>query len=224
MSRVAEHSLGGLIVAVAGGRYPAADGSWHRIPPWRPGVEAVVAFTGHAVFAVGPDIPDRLLGDLGADGFGGAHHPRLISALAGAGGWVDTLDLLLVACGTGASPLVDRPDLAGHPRAAFAARIRDCPRVMGYPDPGRADLAVISRGIGGLAEISFELEPGRRGNGAGAALARDALGTVRAGEIAVAAVAPGNAASVRALLTAGFVPAGSVQLFSRDKRAVSQPG
>lgn len=224
MSRVAEHSLGGLIVAVASGRFPAADGSWRRVPPWRPGVEAIVAFTGHAVFAVEPDIPDRLLADLGADGFGGAHHPRLISTLAGAGGWIDSLDMLLVARGTGTSPLVDRPDLAAHPRAAFAARIRDCPRVMGYPDPGRSDLAVISKGIGGLTEISFELEPGRRGSGAGAGLARDALGTVRGGEIAVAVVAPGNAASVRALLAAGFMPAGSVQLFSRDKRAASRPG
>jgi L-amino acid N-acyltransferase YncA len=90
---------------------------------------------------------------------------------------------------------------------------------MGYPDAGRADLAVISTGIGGLTEISFELEPGRRGSGAGAGLVRDVLGTIPDGEIAVAAVAPGNAASVRALLTAGFVLAGSIQLFSRDNRA-----
>ena len=215
---MAEHSLGGLIVAVAGGHFPPADGSWRRVPPWRAGVEAVVAFTGHAVFAVGPDIPDRLLTELGADGFGGAHDPRLIAALAGADGWIDSLDMLLVASGTGTSPLVDRPDLAAHPRAAFAARLRDCPRVMGYPDPGRSDLAIISRGIGGLTEISFELEPGRRGSGAGAGLVRDALGTVRDGEIAVAAVAPGNTASVRALLTAGFRPAGSIQLFTRHDR------
>jgi hypothetical protein len=215
VSRVAEHSLGGLIAAAAAGRFPAADGSWRRVPPWRHGVEAIVAFTGHAVFAVEPDIPDRLLGELGADGFGGAHDPRLISTLAGADAWIDSLDMLLVATGNGTSPLVDRPDLASHPRAAFAARIRDCPRVMGYPDPGRSDLAVISKGIGGLTEISFELEPGRRGSGAGAGLVRDALGTIPGGEIAVAAVAPGNAASVRALLTAGFRPAGSIQLFSR---------
>jgi hypothetical protein len=187
-------------------------------------VEAIVGFTGHAVFAVEPDIPDRLLDDLGADGFGGAHDPRLISALAGPGSWLDTLDLLLVARGTGTSPLVDRPDLVAHPRAAFAARIRDCPRVMGYPDLGRSDIAVVSKGIGGLAEISFELEPGHRGSGAGAGLVRDALGTIPDGEIAVASVAPGNAASVRALLTAGFVPVGSIQLFRRDKRAASRPG
>ena len=224
MSRVAEHPLGELIAAVASGRFPAADGSWRRVPPWRPGLEAVAAFTGHAVFAVEPDITDRLLGDLGADGFGGAHDPRLVSALAGAGGWIDSLDMVLVARGTGTSPLVERPDLAAHPRAAFAARVRDCPRVMGYPDPGRSDLAVVSKGIGGLTEVSFELEPGRRGSGAGAGLVRDALGTVQAGEIAVAAVAPGNAASVRALLAAGFTPAGSIQLFSRDKRAAGRPG
>jgi hypothetical protein len=100
-------------------------------------VEAIVAFTGHAVFAVEPDIPDRLLGELGAGGFGGAHHPRLISTVAGADGWIGTLDMLLVARGTGTSPLMDRPDLAAHPRAAFATRIRDCPRVMGYPGVAR---------------------------------------------------------------------------------------
>lgn len=224
VSRVAEHLLGELIDAAARGRFPAADGTWRRVPPWRPGIEAVIAFTGHAVFAVEPDVTDRLLGDLGADGFGGAHHPRLVSALAGPDGWIDSLDMLLTARGTGASPLVDRPDLAAHPRAAFAATIRDRRRVVGYPDPGRSDLAVISTGIGGLTEISFELEPGRRGNGAGAALVRAALGTVPDGEIAVAAVAPGNAASVRAVLAAGFVPTGSIQLFSRGKRAASQPG
>jgi hypothetical protein len=35
------------------------------------------------------------------------------------------------------------------------------------------------------------------------------------GRLALAAVAPGNAASVRALLAAGFVPLGSCQLFRR---------
>jgi hypothetical protein len=51
--------------------------------------------------------------------------------------------------------LTGRPDLATHPRAAFAARIRDQPRVLGYPAPDRA-LAVISQGIAGLTELSFE--------------------------------------------------------------------
>ena len=96
-----EHPLAALITAVAACRFPAADGSWMRVPPWHPGLEAVIAFTGHAVFAVEPDISGGLLTALGADGFGGAHDPRLITALAGPDGWIDSLDILMAARGTG---------------------------------------------------------------------------------------------------------------------------
>lgn len=214
--------LAGLITAAAAGRFPAADGRWTRVAPWRPGLEAVIAFTGHAVFAVAPDIPDHLLDSLGADGFGGAHDPRLITALAGPHGWIDSLDILMAAQGTGRpgvpSALVSRPDLASHPRAAFAASIRAQPRILGYAEPGRHALAIICEGIAGLTELSFELEPGHRGQGGGAKLVRDALSVLPAGELAVAAVAPGNAASLRALLAARFTPLGSLQLFRRADR------
>jgi hypothetical protein len=216
-----EHPLARLIADAAAGRFPDPDGGWHRVPPWRPGLEGIFSFTAHAVFAVAPDITDDRLAALGADGFGGAHHPRLITALTGPDGWFDVLDLLMAGRGTGRTgvppPLVDRPDLAGHSRARFAATIRDEPRVLGYPGPYRSALAIISRGIAGLTELSFELEPGRRGQGGGAALAGDALGVVPSGQLVVAAVAPGNAASVRALLSAGFVPLGSLQLFRRGR-------
>jgi hypothetical protein len=215
----AEHPLARLITAAAAGQFPDPDGGWQRLPPWRPGLEAVISFTGHAVFAVGPDIPDERLRSLGADGFGGAHDPRLISALAGPDGWIDCLDLLLAGRGSGlpgAAPrLVSRPDLAGHPRARFAAGIRDQARLLGYPDPARSALVTLSRGLAGLTELSFELEPARRGQRAGPGLVRAALTAVPAGQLTVAAAAPGNAASVRALLAAGFVPLGSVQLFRR---------
>jgi hypothetical protein len=225
---VTVHVLAGLIAEAAAGRFPAADGGWTRVPPWRPGLEAVAAFTGHAVLAVDDDRPDQLLAELGADGWGGAHDPRLISALAGPAGWIDSLDLLMAGRGTsgpGVAPrLVSRPDLAAQPRARFAARIRADPRVAGYPDPGRRALAVVSRGIAGLTELSFELEPARRGAGAGAKLAADALTIIPAGELTVAAVAPGNAASLRALLSAGFTPLGSVQLFGRAGRPAGPHG
>ena len=218
-------SLAELITAAAAGRFPAADGGWRRVPPWRPGLEASFAFTGHSVFAVAPDVTDQRLADLGADGLGGAQDPRLITALAGPGGWIDCLDMMLAGCGSGQAGqagqagqpprLVDRPDLATHPRAVFAARTRDQPRPLGYPDPRRGALAVISRGIAGLTELSFELEPEHRGHGGGAELVRDALTTVPDGQLVLAAVAPGNAASVRSLLAAGFVPLGAVQLFRR---------
>lgn len=72
---VAEHPLAGLIAAAAAGRFPDPNGGWRRVPPWRPGLEAVVSFTGHAVFAVAPEISDDRLAALGADGFGGASDP-----------------------------------------------------------------------------------------------------------------------------------------------------
>lgn len=210
------HPLATMITDAAAGRFPAADGGWHRVPPWRAGLEGVVSFTAHSVLSVGPDVPDARLAELGADGLGGADHPRLITALAGPDGWIDCLDMVLAAHGTATAPeeeLVDRADLAGHSRAQFAARIRDRRRVLGYPDPERSALVVLSTGLAGLTELSFELEPGRRGGGQAAALIGAALACVPTGDLVVAAAAPGNVASVRALLTAGFTPVGSVQLW-----------
>lgn len=179
-----------------------------------------MAFTGHAVFAVRDDVTDDRLAALGADRVGGAHDPRLITALAGPDGWIDSLDAILSGRGTGgaasAETLVERPDLADHPRAKLARRLRHDVRVPGRPDPGRRDVVTIGRGIGGLAELSFELEPELGGRGAARALVEGALGAVPAGELVVSAVAPGNAASLRALLSAGFSLLGSIQLFTRS--------
>jgi len=211
------HPLAEIIQDADAGRFPAADGGWSRVPTWRDGVEGIVCFTGHAVFALGSDVSHERIAELGADGFGGAAHPRLLSGLAGPDGWIGSQDALLAGHGTGAGPegaLVPRPDLSSHPRAQYAATIRDSPRPFGYPDPARSALAILSTGLAGLTELSFELEPDHRGGGQATALIRAALATLPAGELVVAAVTPGNAASVRALLAAGFTPLGSVQLLS----------
>jgi GNAT superfamily N-acetyltransferase len=173
----------------ADGRFPPVDGGWERVAPWLPGLEAVVAFTGHAYLAVEGELPDVP---------------------------IDSLDALLVARGRGGPEvLVPRPDLAGHPRAVHARTKRTDVRVLGRA--GGGDLAVLARGVAGLTELSMELEPGHRGGGAGRALVADALASVPAGEVVVAGVAPGNAASLRAVLAAGFAPAGSVQVFRRAR-------
>ncbi len=216
-----EYPLAGMLIAAVAGKHWPVDGGWHRVPPWRCGLEAVVAFTGHAVLALERDVPDRLLAEHDVDGFGRAHDPRLVAALAGAHGWIDSLDVLLARYGRGgddgdASVLVDRPDLAGHPRVRLAAQLRDDVRVLGYQEPTRTAVAIISRGIAGLSELSFELEPDRRGTGGGISLVQAALTTVHSAQLVVAAAAPGNTASLRTLLAAGFVPVASLQLFRRN--------
>jgi hypothetical protein len=212
------HPLAEIIQDADAGRFPAADGGWSRVPTWRDGVEGIVCFTGHAVFAVGSDISHGRIAGLGADGFGGAAHPRLLSGLAGPAGWIGSQDALLAGHGTGEggeAALVPRPDLSSHPRAQYAASMRDTPRTYGYPDPARSAVAILSTGLAGLTELSFELEPDRRGGGQATGLIRAALATLPSGELVVAAVTPGNAASLRALLAAGFTPLGSVQLLGR---------
>jgi hypothetical protein len=179
------------------------------MPPWRPGLEAVLAFTGHAVLAIDPDVSDDVLERV--DGFGGAHHPRVLLDLAGPTGWIDSLDALLVLPpGPRGEPLTERPDLADHDRVRFARAVRDDVRIFGRPTG--TDVATVARGIGGLDEISVELDARNRGRGQGAQFVRAAAAVVAAERLVVAAVAPGNASSLRAFLSAGFRIVGSIQL------------
>jgi hypothetical protein len=213
------HPLAELIGRCADGAFPQPDGGWHRVRPWRPGVEAVLAFTGHAVLAVGDDVSDRRLDGLGVDGIGGAHHPRVLVDLAGPDGWIDSLDALLVRragprsdAGADPEPLVPRPDLADHSRAHWARAVRDEVSVWGYPDRSRSSVATLSSGIGGLTELSVELEADERGRHRGRDFVAAAVAAAHRGDLVAAAVAPGNAASLRAFLAAGFAVIGSVQL------------
>lgn len=210
------HPLGRLLTEALAGRFPPVDGGWRRVDPWLAGVEGVVAVTGHAVLCIGDDVPDEELEQLGVDGYGGAHHPAVALLLAG-GGHVDVLDVLLVAAGTGAGPgpLVPRDDLADHPRALHALAVRADVQVLGWAS-GAAPV-LLSRGIGGLPELSIELPDGDPGRGSGRELIGAARGLVPAGEPMVACVAPGNARSLRAFLAARFVPVGSVQLIVPER-------
>jgi hypothetical protein len=216
MQGMASHPMADLIGRGVDGQFPAVDGGWHRVPPWRAGVEAVFAFTGHAVFAVGDDVSDDRLSALGVDGLGGANHPRVLIDLAGPDGWIDSLDALLARrtplSGNAIQPLVPRLDLADHPRAHWARAVRDDVRVLGRADQESSSVATLSRGVGGLTELSVETDVGARGLGHGSEFIAAALAAASPGELVVAAVAPGNAASLRAFLSAGFAILGSVQL------------
>lgn len=200
------HPIAAALLAAADGRFPPVDGLVEAVPPYLDGVEAVVCFTGHALVATALPLAELLAA--GADGFGGATSPSVVTLLAGPDGSVDVLDALLVARGSGGGSLPARPDLADHPRVRHARGWRDDVRVFG----DEHGLVTLARGLGGLCELSFEVIPDRRGRGHGRALLREALALVPAGEPVFAAVAPGNAASLRAALAAGFTPIGSVQL------------
>jgi len=199
------HPIGLALHAAAGGCFPPCDGRVDVVPPYQRGLAAVVALTGHAYVATRRPADDVLAA--GADGFGGATSPRVALLLAGPDGELDTLDVLLVARGTGRTRL---PELhpVDHPRVRHARHWRTDVSVHG-DDRG---LVTIGRGVGGLPELSVEVPEQRRGAGTGRSLLQDALGLVPEGEPVLAAVAPGNAASLRSVLAVGFVPIGSVQL------------
>jgi len=155
-----------LLLDAHRGSFPPVDGGWTRIAPWRSGLGAVIAFTGHAVMAVDDDVEDHDLAELGVDGYGGAHDPRVVLALAGAAGWIDSLDaVLLCAPPTSlACTLVERPDLAGHPRAQLATKVRDDVRVFGHPDVGDQSLVTVARGAGRAHRARHrDRRPSRRG-------------------------------------------------------------
>lgn len=223
--------LQAMILATAEGRFPPVDGGWSRARPWRAGTEGAIAFTGHAVLAVGDDISDRDIEAAGVHGFGGAHDPAATLSFAGHGP-IGILDVLTVARGTGhgSDAIVEREDLRDHPRVAHAATTRDEIRVLGFNDAADTSVLTIGRGIAGLPEVGMEimgsssegiaLDPSRPADriGKASALLTGALGHLPVDTVALASVSPGNARSLRLFLRHGFTPIGSVQLWSPDRR------
>ncbi len=201
------HPLLDALLAAAEGRFPPADGQVTVVPPLGHGLEASVAFTGHAVVATA--LAERAVLEHGANGFGGSLAPHFLSHLAGPTGWIDAIDVTLVAHGTGGPPrLAERRDADAHPRVRHARAVRRGVRVFG---DGRGLVTLAADGLAGRREVSIELDGPERAacRGAGRALLGDALSLVPEGEPVFAAVAPGNARSLRAFLAAGFTPLGS---------------
>jgi hypothetical protein len=203
----APHPLLDRLLAAARGSFPPVDGGVTVLPPLDDGLEAIVAFTGHAVVATALRLEDLV--QAGADGYGGATSPDVQRVVAGPDGWIDVHDVTLVGYGLGddgSGPLLARrEDLAGHPRVAHARSIRSDVRVHG-DDRGVVTLA---RGLAGRTELSLELAPERQGAGEGGGLLTEVLRLVPAGSPVFAAVSPGNARSLRLFLRHGFTPVGS---------------
>jgi len=195
------HPLLNLLTNAANGKFPPVDGGVTVMPPLSGGWECSVAFTGHAVIATAR-LPEDVLSQ-NPDGYGGSMSPDFLRWLAGPGGFIGVIDVMLVRRGTGKSTLPIRTDLDDHPRVAYARQYRS--DVVVYGD--ERGLVTIGAGLAGRREMSIEASEHNRGFGA--SLIAEAVGLVPEGELLFAAVSPGNARSLRAFLGHGFVPIGS---------------
>jgi hypothetical protein len=196
-----QHPLREIWLAAAAGRFPAVDGGYTFVPPFEPGLEGVVSFTGHAFLAT--DLDDSSFAGLALDGFGAALHPSVLQRISGPRGVVGVQDATLVGFGRGGGGLPLRTDCDEHARVRYAQQVRHELRVYG-DDRG---LVTLGLGHAGRTEISVEASGGG-GSGSGRALIADALALTPPGEPVFAAVSPGNARSLRAFLAAGFTPLG----------------
>jgi hypothetical protein len=203
------HPLLQAWLGAAAGKFPAVDASVRVVPELQGGLEASVAFTGHALIATSL-APDEVLAQR-LDAFGGSLAPDFLRWLAGPAGTIGVVDVTLVARGRKGEPLARRFDLDQHPRVVLARSLRS--EVKVHAD--ERGLVTLSAGIAGRRELSIEAhEPG---HGLGASLLAAALASVPEGEPVFAAVSPGNARSLRTFFAAGFEPIGS-EVIIRPKR------
>jgi GNAT superfamily N-acetyltransferase len=218
----AASALRRLVEDAAAGHFPATDGVTEFLPSRDGPVHAVLAFTAHHVVAADIDPgdaiahldPDDIAAPMGA--------PFLAWLGARLGAAPGTLDVVLTArAGFSAPPFPDElheitPD-AAHARIARALRYRT--EVRAWESTDRNGILVLGRGLAGRWEASFEVSPDARGRGLGRTLAAVSMLAVPRGERVFLQVAPGNAASLRAALGAGFHPLGAEVLFLRDGRS-----
>lgn len=215
-----EHRLAQLLMEASRGRFPAPDGTIEVLssPPGRS--DAVVAFTAHNIIAA--DVaPEEALAHLDSQDLGAAMSAEFLAWLAGR---LETragvLDMVLVAPQLSADEdlpkLVPRQDLVDHPRLARSRRYRSDLRC--YSDVDDRALILVARGLAGRWEIGLEVRTDGRGRGLGRQLARAVANLVPRGEPLFAQVSPGNTASVRAFLAAGYHPICSEVLFLKKDR------
>ncbi|MEY2422709.1 MAG: hypothetical protein QOI95_2776 [Acidimicrobiaceae bacterium] len=111
--------------------------------------------------------------------------------------------------------LWQRDDLFDHPRVLRASRYRPELTVYGDRHDGEPDgVLILGRGLAGRLEMAYEVAQRARGKGLGRKIAAAAPKLLQHYEPLFAQVSPGNVASVRACLAAGYTPIGAEVLFS----------
>lgn len=199
------HPLLRVFVEAAHGRFPPSDGGVTFLPVHRPGVEAIVAFTGHAF--VMSEMGSADFADLELDGFGRAQRPEAQLRIA-RGGRIGVLDATMAwlprqITSDEVAEVTETGSFGGHPRVMHAQAIRSDVRVFS----GAEGLVTLSSGLAGRQEMGVAaFDPGR---GVGRRLIRAAQSIADPDSPLFAAVAPGNARSFRAFQAEGFSVVGS---------------
>jgi RimJ/RimL family protein N-acetyltransferase len=188
------------------------------LPPLPGGLDALISFTG--TFALAADVAQADVDARAPRGeFSIPMSPEFVQWVAQRiGGRAATQDAVFVAISPGAdaADLVEPLELSEHPRVQRALRYRR--NVRAYATGDGRGVVVLGRGITGRWEIAFEVDDDARGSGLGRALAAAGVALLPEGTPVWAQVAPGNAASMRAVLGAGFEPVGAEILFVRDSK------
>jgi hypothetical protein len=205
------HRLAALLNAAAFGHFPAADGTVELLPPPPGPAMAVVGLTGRYVIAtcaaetwVREQLP---AGDLLAP-----MAPRFLAALGvQLGRRDDGVDIVLAAPGLQGEARLVEVEREAHPRVVRGNAHRQDVRV--FEDPSGAAVVILGRGLALRTEVAVEVEEAARGRGLAAGALVEARRLAGPGHALFAQTAPGNAASLRALLSAGFRPIGSEVLF-----------
>jgi hypothetical protein len=210
------HPLADVLYNAALGAFPDPDGTIDVVPAPPGPVDAVVAFTAHTIVAADvshAEVNAHLdVSDLGAP----LKAPFLYWLGRRLGAEPGSLDAMFAALGTddaGDVKLVPRNGRREHPRAARAARYRTDVRV--FTDPGDRAVVVLGRGLAGRWEVGFEVQALHRNAGMGRKIVAATRSLVEPGEPVFMQVAPGNAASIRAVSAGGYVPLGAEVLFAR---------
>ncbi len=199
--------LGTILADAAAGHFPPADGNVTILPQPSARDCGVISFTAHAVIFTNAD-PEWVARQLPEDDLSGPLSAPFLTALASkTGRTARSIDVLTCATRLPGPPPVTLHPQPGrqHSRVARALLFRDDLRVW------QADGAVliIGRGVAGRWEVAIEVDSDRRGQGLGRELATAARHLVPDGGALWAQIAPGNAASVRAFLAAGYRPVGA---------------
>jgi hypothetical protein len=197
-------SLGSLLTSAAAGFPPAADCSVRVAAPPDARSVGVFAFTAHHVVSADVD-PAWVASVLPEGDLGAPLNPPFLTALCGrTGRRVENIDVVLAGVGTGSHTGTLVPFTGSHPRAL----VHDRADVRMWSVDG--GFALVGRGVAERYEVAVEVS--LVGRGIGRSLFAAVLGEVPAGEPVWAQVAPGNVASLRAVLAAGYRPVGAEAL------------